>query len=622
MDKKIEPKTEMNRREDEDTKNNKNASQPLVTTPKPASSLFDDDNDDDDLFSKLEKTSILDKKNAKVNKIEDKETKNVSFTAQNLGQTPKPSGSLFDDDNDDDDLFSKQTNKQKLNEKKPEINEIDKSAKNLIPTPKPPTGLFGDINEDDDDLFSKPVEKISKDENLIGKSDALKPESELIKPKSVAKNVLFDPLALKSSGLFKKLAQNNESEQDSEIDEKSSKPEVKKVEEPGTENFFADLATDTNEKKESNNQDSIDPFNSIIASTTPIINTAQKEMQNFLDKLKHHQKFFVTSSRITPYSHIKYTYSAVYQTNCLTRKNTHYLIFSFFIKKNDIIFFTFFGLIFLNADLDPKVLKIFLPPSKILAFLDLYLGILQFEIINHELDRIRAISSKKRPPTKQRKLTLENQHTVDSTKSSLSNQLKKTIDNQNSEAIQAEYVPVSAATSDGIFDASKVEENLVKPAIKQSNLFDNLNEDDDDIFKVDLAFKNKPKNEPKSQPKKKDTKTTSKSLFDNLDDDIFNVDLKVNEEKKSVKNKPDSSGTSKSTGKQEEAKKNIFDDLDDYEDIFADILNYFLSLSPLHDILRCTVLNIKFHIKQIMLLKCNQPKIWQLFFDKYPCIIY
>ena len=101
----------------------------------------------------------------------------------------------------------------------------------------------------------------------------------MIKPKPVAKNVLFDPSALKSSNLFKKIAKTKES--DSEEDEwgKEEKVEAKKEHkiEPKLPDPFSDFVPQVKQSDfvASKNEKSPDLFDS-LPQQSQLINSAQK----------------------------------------------------------------------------------------------------------------------------------------------------------------------------------------------------------------------------------------------------------------------------------------------------------------------------------------------------------
>ena len=187
--------------------------QPVVPIIKhPKKTLFeDDDNDEDDLFSHIKKKTS-----------EEKIKNDITEENQNKFSIKKTDPSLpnsFFDDEDEDDLFKKSKNELIV---KPNavINE-----------------LFVNENNDDKKTEEKNTEKMidSKKTFLISDLESFtndhisESEEESVKPKTIVKNILFDPSALKSSNLFKKIAKIESSESDDqEWNQQDQKKDINK----------------------------------------------------------------------------------------------------------------------------------------------------------------------------------------------------------------------------------------------------------------------------------------------------------------------------------------------------------------------------------------------------------
>ncbi|XP_039433971.1 WASH complex subunit 2 isoform X2 [Culex pipiens pallens] len=142
-----------------------------VATPKASSKLFsDDETDDDDLFGKLAKT-------APTNPPPPKQVAQIPAPPKPTPSTVPPKQSIFDESDDDDDLFSKS---------KPAVARVAPAATSTQPSkPKPPSekkvkSIFSS-DEDSDDIFGsskkkalpppKAVEKKTATKSLFGTSD-------------------------------------------------------------------------------------------------------------------------------------------------------------------------------------------------------------------------------------------------------------------------------------------------------------------------------------------------------------------------------------------------------------------------------------------------------------------
>lgn len=203
------------------------------------------------------------------------------------------------------------------------------------------------------------------------------------------------------------------------------------------------------------------------------------------------------------------------------------------------------------------------------------------------------MSNKRRAPTQQRK-RLENE-----ADSSLFSSIDLSLDK---EKCQVNKVEDTAKQVENPKEDIPVVEKAKRKPKENSILFGEIDDDVDDIFKADL--KPKPKKEaPKpnkiSEEKKKETvKPSSTNIFsdfDDLDDDIFNIKSKsIKEEPKQPKKTEEPKlDLIDQSAKKERNKRylifisnfkfglelkifkiilvNLFDDLDDDEDIFATV---------------------------------------------------